>query len=207
MRACRRQSGGFDRRNLAFEDREALRVFVAQINVDVGGLDRPGGDQHPFQKSMRIGFEEIAVLEGAGLALVAIDRQQPRCRLLAYQPPFAAGRKTGAAEPAQTRMLEGFDHLIAGALARQASLQQVIAALHAVVVKADKFRDRRMRLTGGNRGGDRGGGRMLVQRVADGDDRGLVAAAHARARARPARQRRAGSGDRSAGSRRRRARS
>ena len=113
----RRQSSGFDRLNLAFEDRMALRVFVAQINVDVRGLDHPGGDQHPFQKSMRIGFEEIAVLEGAGLALVAIDRHQPGRRLLAYQPPLTAGRKTGAAEPAQTRMLEGFDHLIAGALA------------------------------------------------------------------------------------------
>ena len=77
-------------------------------------------------------------------------------------------------------MFEGFDHLIAGALARQAGLQQVIAALHAVVVEADKFRDRRMRLAGGDRGGDRGGGRMLVQRVADRHDRGLVAAAHAR---------------------------
>ena len=37
-----------------------------------------------------------------------------------------------------------------------------------------------MRLAGGDRGGDAGGRRVLVQRMADRDDRRLVAAAHAR---------------------------
>ncbi len=101
----RRQPGFFDRGDLAVEDRAALRVFVAQIDVDVGSLDHPGGDQHPFQKTMRVGFEKIAVLEGAGLALVTIDRQEARCGLLAYQPPFAPGRKPRTPEPAQPRML------------------------------------------------------------------------------------------------------
>ena len=74
----------------------------------------------PFEKTVRVGFEKIAVLEGAGLAFVAIDREQPRARLLAYQPPFAPGRKPGAAEPPQPGMFEGFDQLVTGALARQA---------------------------------------------------------------------------------------
>ena len=52
---------------------------------------------------MRIGFEIIAVLERAGLALVAIDRHQPRARLAQHRAPFAPGRKAGAAEAAQRR--------------------------------------------------------------------------------------------------------
>ncbi len=99
----------------------------------------------PFEEAVRIGFEKIAVLEGAGLALVAVDRHQPRRRLLAHQPPFAPGRKPGAAEPAQPGMFERLDHLVAGALARQAGLQQAIAAVGAVGVEADiDSGDRRM---------------------------------------------------------------
>src|SRR5258706_466167 len=83
------------RGELLVEDRAALRVLVAQIDVRRLGLDRPGGDQHPLEKAVRIGFEEIAVLEGAGLALVGIDREEARPRLLAHEAPFAPGRKAG----------------------------------------------------------------------------------------------------------------
>ena len=193
-----RQPGGFDRRDLAFEDRAALRVFVAQIDVDLGGLDRPGGDQHPFEKAVRVGFEEIAVLEGAGLALVAVDRQQPRRRLLAHQPPFAPGRKAGAAEPAQARMLERFDHLIAGALARQAGSQQAIAAADAVVVEADKGRDS-AHASRRRRPRRRRSRRSHARATRGRSPRpGPCRSRPCTARARPARHRRAGSADRSA---------
>ena len=102
----RRQARRLDRGDLAFEDRAALRVLVAQVDVDLGRLDHPGGDQHAFEEAVRVGFEKIAVLEGAGLALVGVDRHQPRRRLLPHQAPFAPGRKPGAAEPAQPGMLE-----------------------------------------------------------------------------------------------------
>ncbi len=176
----RRQPGRIERRDLAVEDRPALRVFVAQIDIDIGGLDHPGGDQHPFQKPMRVGFEKIAVLEGAGLALIGVDREQPRCGLLAHQSPFAPGRKPGAAEPAQPRMFERLDQLRGLALAGETGLQQPVAAAGAIGVEADKGRDRRVRLAGGDSGRDRGGGRMLVQSVADRDHRRVIAAAHAR---------------------------
>ena len=55
---------------------------------------------------MRIDLEIIAVLEGARLALVAIDRHQPRLRLGEHRAPFAPGRETGAAEPAKLRVVE-----------------------------------------------------------------------------------------------------
>ncbi len=180
MCACGTKPAFGEGRDLGFEDRLALRVFVAQISVDIGGLDHPGGDQHPFQKPVRVGFEKIAVLEGAGLALVAIDREEAGCRLLADEAPFAPGREPGAAEPAQPRMFERLDHLIAGALAGETGLQQAIPARRTIGVEAGIGRGRHMRGTGGDRGFDRGKGGVLVQRVADRDDRRLVAAAHAR---------------------------
>ena len=175
----RRQPGRLDRGDLAFEDRVALRVFVAQVDVDLGRLDHPGRDQHALDHAVRVGFEKIAVLEGAGLALVGIDRQQPRRRLLPHQAPFAAGRKPRAAEPAQPGMLEDLDQLLGLALAGQAAVEQAIAAGRAIGVEADKFRDRRMRLAGRDGGGDVVDGGMLVQRVADRDDRSAMAPAHA----------------------------
>ena len=143
-------------------------------------LDHPGGDQHAFEKPVRVGFEEIAVLEGAGLAFVAVDREQPRHRLLPHQPPFAPGRKAGAAEPAQTGVLERFDQLIAGAIPGEAGLQEPVSAGGAIGVESDKGQGRRMRVAGGDGGRDRGEGRVLVQGVPDRRDRCLVAAAHAR---------------------------
>jgi hypothetical protein len=50
---------------------------------------------------MRVGLEVVAVLEGAGLALVGVDRHQARPLLLTHEAPFAPGRKAGAAEAAQ----------------------------------------------------------------------------------------------------------
>ena len=52
---------------------------------------------------MRIALEVEAVLEGAGLAFVDVDRHQARRRLAAHDAPLAAGRKAGAAEAAQAR--------------------------------------------------------------------------------------------------------
>ena len=55
---------------------------------------------------MRIGLEIEPILERAGLALVAVDRHQPRARLAEHRAPFARGRKARAAEPAQARPVE-----------------------------------------------------------------------------------------------------
>ncbi len=157
-----------------------MRVFVAQVEVDFRRLDRPGGDQHALEEAVRVGFEEIAVLEGAGLALVGVDRQQARRRLLAHKAPFAPGRETGAAEPAQPEPLERRDHIFDLTRAGEAGLQQPIAARGAVLIEARMGRDHRVGIAGRDRGGDAVRRRVLVQRMADRDDRRLVAAAHAR---------------------------
>ena len=84
---------------------------------------------------MRIGFEIIAVLERAGLALVAIDRHQPRPGLAQYRAPLASGRKAGAAEPAQGGIVERFQQIFLLQFARAQPLEQrVTAAFHIGVV-------------------------------------------------------------------------
>ncbi len=158
----------------------ALRVFVAQVDVDLRRLDHPGRDQHPFEKAVRVGLEEIAVLEGAGLALVGVDRQQPRRRLLAHQTPFASGRKPGAAEPAQAGVFEDFDQFLGLALPGEAGREQAIAAGRAIGIETGKIRDRRVLFANGNRGGDIVDSRVLVQRVPDRHNRRTMAPAHAR---------------------------
>ena len=47
-------------------------VSITQVEVDLGDSDDFGGDQHPFEEPVRIAFEEMPVLEGAGFALVGI---------------------------------------------------------------------------------------------------------------------------------------
>jgi hypothetical protein len=82
------------RLDLTRQDRAARRVFVAQIDVDVGDADRPRRDQHPLEESMRVALEIVTILERARLALVDVDRHQPRLRLAADDLPLAADRET-----------------------------------------------------------------------------------------------------------------
>jgi hypothetical protein len=55
----------------------------------------------PFDEAMRIEAEIVPVLERAGLAFVAVHRDQARPRSLPHQRPLASGGKARAAEPAQ----------------------------------------------------------------------------------------------------------
>ena len=69
---------------------------------------------------MRVGLEVVAVLEGAGLALVGVDRHQPRPRLGADEAPLAPGREARAAEAAQPGSSSALRMLSSVALAGQA---------------------------------------------------------------------------------------
>ena len=83
--------------DLLRKEKPHFGIFIADVEISVGGLDHPGRDQHAFDEAMRIAFEIEAVLERSGLAFVGIDGKQPRRRFGAHQRPFASGGKTGAA--------------------------------------------------------------------------------------------------------------
>ena len=83
----------------------------------------------PSRKRCGSRLEVVAVLEGAGLALVGVDRHQPRRRLGAHQRPLAPGREAGAAEPAQAGIARRIlISVVARARAGEAGLEQRVAA-------------------------------------------------------------------------------
>ena len=92
---------GLQAGDLVLQDRPAAVVLVAQIEVAGLDADRHCGNQHAFEKSVRITLEIGPVLEGARLALVDIDGHQPWAGLFAHDSPFATGRETRAAQAAQ----------------------------------------------------------------------------------------------------------
>ena len=103
FRAARRQF-----RDFMLENFPATPEFVANIDVDVRRLYHMRADQHSFQETVRITLQIITILEGAGLALVAIDRHQSRAGFTEHRTPFAAGRESSAPESTQGRVVEGF---------------------------------------------------------------------------------------------------
>src|SRR5204862_5920815 len=128
---------------------------------------------------MRVGFEKIAVLEGAGLALIGIDRHQPRLWLLPHKAPFAPGRKTGAAEPAQAGIFERLDDLLDWLLSAETGLEQLVAARSAIAIERRIARHMRMRLAGRHRRSDTVRRRVFMERMPDRNRRCLVATSHA----------------------------
>ena len=79
------KTGGLDLGDLFEQKQDHFGIFIADIEISVGGLDDPCRDQHAFDEAVRVLFKIIAVLERAGLAFVAIDGEQARRRLGAHQ--------------------------------------------------------------------------------------------------------------------------
>src|SRR6185369_6943362 len=173
---------GFERGDLALEDRAAARVFVAHIDVDVVDADRPRGDQHSLEKAVRIALEVVAVLERAGLAFVDVDGEEPRRGLAAYDPPFASNGKTRAAQATQARILHRLQHVLQGEPALNAFGERAIAAARAIRGVIDVGGDFRLDAALGDRALHCRHGR-IVDRVAadDGRRRALAAADTGRA--------------------------
>ena len=143
-------AGLLKRRDLMRENMQHGRIFVAHIEIDALGLDRPGGDQRAFEHLLRIALEIIAVLEGAGLALVAVDGHQPRAGVGAHDLPFAPGGKARAAQPAQAGVGHLLDDGVERQLAGAALLEHRIAAFGPVLGQsliARNVRTRRLPLS------------------------------------------------------------
>src|SRR5690349_155616 len=104
-------------RDFAIEDGPRSRIFVTDVDVDIGSIDDMRTDQHALDETMRIGLEIIAVLERTGFALVAVHGHQPRPGLAEYGAPFATGWKARAAETSQRGVIKRFQQILLGKLA------------------------------------------------------------------------------------------
>ncbi len=175
----RRQPGVGELVDLLEQHQPQLGIFVTNVDVGVVRLDHPGGDQHAFEEAVRIAFEVIAVLEGAGLAFVGIDREQARRGLGAHQRPLATGREAGAAEAAQAAVADDLDEVLRRALAGETVLEDGVAALLLIGGKIDlRLPGMRVRV-GLHRRGDIVRIGLEGLHMTDGDDRRAVAGAHA----------------------------
>src|SRR5271165_5389706 len=96
---------------------QALRLVIElAADIDVAGVnphpDR--GEKATFDQLVRVVAEDVAVLAGAGLALVSVDAEIGRAvALFRHERPFEARRKTGPATPAQPGFLDLLDDPVA----------------------------------------------------------------------------------------------
>ena len=131
----------FQRSDFAAQDVENGGIFVAHVKIDALGLHCMGRNQRAFQHAMRIAFKVVPVLEGARLALVAIDRHQPRAGIGAHKAPFLARRKTRAAEPTQSGTRQRRDQRVRGHITGPDPVEQRISALRPVFMQCRVFRN------------------------------------------------------------------
>ena len=139
-------------------------------------------DQHAFEEAVRIALEIDAVLERAGLALVAVDRHQARAGLAEHRAPFAPRREAGAAEAAQRGVVERLQQIVLRQFARAQAIEQLVAAAGDIGVVVDIFGQMRMGVAGLRGRHHIGDGRVVDEVVTDfGDRRGIAAADAGRA--------------------------
>ncbi len=76
------------------------RVFVANIDLALVGTDRVGADDHAFEHRVRVALHDRAILEGTGVALVAVAQHEaPVTGRRLAGTPLASGVESGAAAP------------------------------------------------------------------------------------------------------------
>ncbi len=172
--ACRLDLG-----DLRGQHQPQFRIFVADVEIGVGGFHDPGRDQHALDEAVRIALEIEAVLEGAWLAFVGIDREQARCRFRAHQLPFASGGKSGAAETTQAGITDDLNEFVDTAPAGKAVFQQRVAAVFLIGGEIGTGFVRLRMLVRLDVGRDLIGRRLEGLQMPDGSDRRAVAGAHA----------------------------
>ena len=121
----------------------------------------------------------MAILEGAGLALVAVDGHQPRAGVAAHEAPLLARGEARAPEPAQRGVAQRLDDRLGGQLARAHPLPHAVAAPRAVGVEADMVGPERLRSSRPGHLQEPLGGGVPNLAVADPRRGRHVAAAHA----------------------------
>ncbi len=92
---------------------DVLRLVIelaANVDVRRGDAHAEPGEQAPFEQAMRIVPQYVAVLAGAGFALVGVDDQiAGPVTCLRHERPFEAGGESSTAAAAQSRILDLLD--------------------------------------------------------------------------------------------------
>ena len=129
---------------LACQQGTAVVVFIAQVDVDGLATDDMRSNQHAFQKTVGVTFKVIPVFEGAGFALVDVDRHQCGHALLAHlgfhNLPLAPRREACASQAAQACMLHALKDGIDVVLALVHRSSQCVPACSTVGIKRYQFR-------------------------------------------------------------------
>ena len=152
--ACVRadQAGVAQVLDLAADDLLLRAVLVPDEHPAFFGADREHAEQHALEHQVRLGGEDVPVLERAWLGLIGVaDDVRGRCLLSRHQVPLAAGREPGAAHAAQPAVLQRGDDLAAVQLVGQHRLDDAVAVL-----------GRGVRIVGPSGGGRVRGGRGVV---------------------------------------------
>ena len=95
------------------EDLVLREVLAADVDEDAVGLDCVRGDEAALEQPVRHARDHLAVLERSGLRLVGVDDEIRRLAALPVdEGRLAAHGETGAAAPAQVRLLELGDQVV-----------------------------------------------------------------------------------------------
>ncbi len=119
-------------------DFEGVGIFSAHVNVTLTRAYGMGGDNHPFDRAVRVILHENAIFEGAGLGFVGVahDVLGLACRLRGSFP-LDAGGKCRAAAADQPRNLQLRDHILRPH--RHGFFQSGVTAAAAVIGKRGRM--------------------------------------------------------------------
>ncbi len=170
----------FERGDLVRQDVKHRGILVAHVKVDPLRFHGPCRDQGAFEHLMRVALEVVTILEGPGFTFIAIDGHQAGTRERADDLPLLAGRKTGAAETAQSGVGHLLDDVFDLAFALAALCQHRVTALGAVGGEIRVLGDIRIVLAALHRSLDSLGLGVVHEVMTDLAHRRGIATAHAR---------------------------
>ncbi len=121
----------------ALIDLEDLAVDVVVAGTGAQGV---AGDDHALDQLVRIEAQDVAVLEGARLALVRVaDDVLVARKLTRHEAPLQAGREAGAATAAQGALLDLLDDLLGRGALGQDLLQGLVTAVGEIGLERGRF--------------------------------------------------------------------
>src|SRR6185437_4505911 len=103
--------------------------FAADVVVGDGGIRGIAAERQPLDERVRVVAQDVAVVAGAGLALVGVaDQVFLHRRVAGHEAPFGARGEAGATPTAQAGGLDGIDDLLARRLLSEDFLPHFVTA-------------------------------------------------------------------------------